>query len=291
MPMKYPPHPGRSILRDCMKPLDMSVAETAEKLGISSEELSRVIDGQAGITFALAARLDELFGGGASTWYQLQAAYDRAQEVNKLTVPEELEPLPVLPQTATVHLEHGRVIYATYDAEVIGLRIVPSDNPNPTGNPGYDRVEFGFIGEGPGVVRIQMVYQPSDAVEPTLIADVFFKAFLEWNAEYDRYVGRIDAAEWNLAFEKLNAGKETMNALHARLHGQTFPLGPDADKLVHTGQVAATIADPIQLNNDLLELFESGPDSQVDVLKEAEALLNRPTEVAGVEALAERLAL
>ena len=291
MPMKYPPHPGRSILRDCMEPLGMSLAETAEKLGVSPDELSRVINGQAGITFALAVSLDRLFGGGASTWHQLQAAYDRAQEVNKLTVPEELEPLPVLPQTATVHLEHGRVIYTTYDAEVIGLRIAPSDNPNLTGNPNFGRVECGFVGEGPGAVRIQMIYQPLDTVQPTLIADVVFKAFLEWNAEYDRYVGRIDAAEWNLAFEKLNAGKETMNSLHAGLPGQTLSPAPDADKSVHTGQVAATIADPILLNNDLLELSESGPESQVDVLKEAEALLNRHTEVAGVEVLAARLAL
>ena len=79
MPMKNPPHPGRSILRDCMEPLGMTLEDTARQLEISPRELQSVIDGKAGITFALAVRLDRLFGCGASTWYQLQAAYDEAQ--------------------------------------------------------------------------------------------------------------------------------------------------------------------------------------------------------------------
>ena len=54
MPMKYPPHPGRSILRDCMEPLGMDVVETAQKLGVGPEELSSVIRGESAITFALA---------------------------------------------------------------------------------------------------------------------------------------------------------------------------------------------------------------------------------------------
>ena len=78
--MKYPPHPGRSILRDCIEPLGLTVDETAGKLEVSPEDLRRVIDGEAGITFALAVSLDKLFGCGASTWYQLQAQYDEAQE-------------------------------------------------------------------------------------------------------------------------------------------------------------------------------------------------------------------
>ncbi len=83
MRMKYPPHPGRSILRDCMEPLGMSVAETARQLGVSAEQLSRVIDGQGDISFEMAVGLDKLFGGGASTWYQLQMQYDEAQKRNK----------------------------------------------------------------------------------------------------------------------------------------------------------------------------------------------------------------
>ena len=35
MPMKNPPHPGRSILRDCMEPLGMTLEDTARQLEIS----------------------------------------------------------------------------------------------------------------------------------------------------------------------------------------------------------------------------------------------------------------
>ena len=83
MPMKYPPHPGRSIQRDCMEPLGMGLEETAKKLDISTEELSKLIRGESSITFSLAIRLDKLFGCGASTWYELQANYDKAQERNR----------------------------------------------------------------------------------------------------------------------------------------------------------------------------------------------------------------
>ena len=31
----------------------------------------------------MAIRLDKAFGGGASTWYQLQAAYDMAQAMQR----------------------------------------------------------------------------------------------------------------------------------------------------------------------------------------------------------------
>ena len=76
----------------CMEPLGMSVAETAQKLGVSAEQLRHQRPG--GYILRNGLGLDKLFGGGASTWYQLQARYDEAQERNKDDIPEELEPLP-----------------------------------------------------------------------------------------------------------------------------------------------------------------------------------------------------
>ena len=77
------PHSGWSILRDCMEHLGMSVAETAEHLGVIPQGLQSIINGEAGVTFSLAVGLDKLFGHGVSTWYQLQAQYDEVQECNK----------------------------------------------------------------------------------------------------------------------------------------------------------------------------------------------------------------
>ncbi len=83
MPMKNPPHPGLSVRCDCLKPLGLSVAEAAQKLGVGDEELSDVVNGRVGISPEMAIRLDKAFGGGATTWYRMQAAYDLAQAMEK----------------------------------------------------------------------------------------------------------------------------------------------------------------------------------------------------------------
>ena len=220
MPMKYPPHPGRSILRDCIEPLGMSVAETALKLGMSVDQLARVIDGQAGISPSIATALDKLFGGGASTWHQLQLQYDEAQERNESEGPEDPEPSVVHQQTATIHLEHGRVVYRTFDAEVIAFHIVPSVDPILSDGRNHNRVELQFAGEGPGAVQIQIIYQPRADTDPSLIADVLFKTYLVWDATSEEYIGQIDASEWNRESQRLHEGKNQMNALHALLMEQ-----------------------------------------------------------------------
>ncbi len=83
MPMKNPPHPGLSIIRDCLEPLDLSISEAARQLGVSRKRLSSIVNGRSGISPDIAIRLDTVFGGGASTWYHLQAAYDLAQAISK----------------------------------------------------------------------------------------------------------------------------------------------------------------------------------------------------------------
>ena len=81
MVMKNPPHPGLSVRYDCLEPLGLSVTEAARRLGVSRKQLSSIVNGRAGISAEMAIRLDKAFGGGATTWYQLQAAYDMAQAI------------------------------------------------------------------------------------------------------------------------------------------------------------------------------------------------------------------
>lgn len=83
MPMKHPPHPGLSIRHDCLEPLGLSVTDAAVHLGVSRKHLSDVLNGHSGISPEMAVRLDKAFGGGASAWYQLQAAYDLAQVMQR----------------------------------------------------------------------------------------------------------------------------------------------------------------------------------------------------------------
>jgi addiction module HigA family antidote len=83
MPMKNPPHPGRSVRRDCLEPLGLSVTGAAASLGVSRKQLSDVLNGHAGISPEMAIRLDKAFGGGADTWLRLQSAYDLAQAMKR----------------------------------------------------------------------------------------------------------------------------------------------------------------------------------------------------------------
>lgn len=83
MRMKNPPHPGLSILHDCLEPLELSIAEGADAMGIVRQTLNNVIRGRAGVSPEMAIRLDKAFGGGAETWLRMQAAYDLSQAEKK----------------------------------------------------------------------------------------------------------------------------------------------------------------------------------------------------------------
>lgn len=98
MPMKNPPHPGRSIRNACLEPLGLSVTEGARILGVTRQALNNVVNGKSGISAEMAIRLTKAFGSTADTWLRMQVAYDLAQamkgeskiKVQRQRVPEEL---------------------------------------------------------------------------------------------------------------------------------------------------------------------------------------------------------
>ncbi len=57
MPMKNPPHPGRSIRNACLEPLGLSVTEGARVLGVTRQALNNVVNGKSGISPDMAIRL------------------------------------------------------------------------------------------------------------------------------------------------------------------------------------------------------------------------------------------
>lgn len=78
MPMKNPAHPGR-LLKDDLEALGWTVAEAAEALGVTRQQLYRVINGTSAVTPDMAIRLEKGIGSTADTWLRMQAAYDLAQ--------------------------------------------------------------------------------------------------------------------------------------------------------------------------------------------------------------------
>lgn len=80
MQMHNPPHPGETLRDDVLPALGLSVTAVAEQLGVTRVTLSRVLHGQSAISPEMALRLERWlgvdYGGRASVWLGMQAAYD-----------------------------------------------------------------------------------------------------------------------------------------------------------------------------------------------------------------------
>jgi len=77
--MKSPPHPGKIVRKDCIEPLDLTITEAAEGLGVSRKHLSALVNGRAGISPNMAIRLSKAFGGSPESWLTQQMQYDLRQ--------------------------------------------------------------------------------------------------------------------------------------------------------------------------------------------------------------------
>lgn len=83
--MHNPPHPGEIIRELCIEPLDLSITEAAEGLGVSRKTLSAILNGRAGISPEMALRLAMAFNTTPESWLNQQSQYDlwQAKQENK----------------------------------------------------------------------------------------------------------------------------------------------------------------------------------------------------------------
>jgi addiction module HigA family antidote len=76
-PLKRPPvHPGEVLRDDVLKNLGLSVSEAARRLGVSRQQLHRVLACTHPITTEMALRIGKFAGNGPGLWLRMQAAYD-----------------------------------------------------------------------------------------------------------------------------------------------------------------------------------------------------------------------
>ncbi len=78
MSIKSPAHPGR-LLKDDIESLGLTVAEAASNLGVTRQQLYRVLNGTSGISPEMAVRLEKAIGTSADTWLRMQMAFDLAE--------------------------------------------------------------------------------------------------------------------------------------------------------------------------------------------------------------------
>ena len=81
-PMLNPPHLGE-LIRESMDETGWNVTETATRLGCERGTLSRLLNGRAGVSAAMALALESIGWGTAEHWMRMQASYELAQERRK----------------------------------------------------------------------------------------------------------------------------------------------------------------------------------------------------------------
>ena len=78
--MFNPPHPGLTLRDDVLAALKLTVGEAASQLGVDRTTLSKVVNGRASISPAMALRIERWLGrdngGAAEVWLDQQTAYD-----------------------------------------------------------------------------------------------------------------------------------------------------------------------------------------------------------------------
>ena len=99
-PLKRAPvHPGEILRQDVLKSLGLSVSEAARRLGISRQQLHRVLACTHPVTTEMALRIGRFAGNGPWLWLRMQQAYDLWVAENRMA--EELSRIePVVSENA-----------------------------------------------------------------------------------------------------------------------------------------------------------------------------------------------
>lgn len=74
--MHDPVHPGEILRCDYLEPLELSVTQAAEALGVTRKTLSAILNERQGVTPAMAFRLARAFETSPELWVNLQAQFD-----------------------------------------------------------------------------------------------------------------------------------------------------------------------------------------------------------------------
>lgn len=72
-------HPGAWLRTEIVEPYGLSVTAAAEKLGVTRQAMSNLLNGNAGLSAEMAIRFEKAFGLRADMLMRMQAAHDLAQ--------------------------------------------------------------------------------------------------------------------------------------------------------------------------------------------------------------------
>ena len=92
--LQRPPiHPGEILREDVLPTLGLSVSETTRRLGVSRQQLHRILACTHPVTVEMALRLGRLSGNGPGLWLRMQQNHDlRRVEQGLRSELEKIEP-------------------------------------------------------------------------------------------------------------------------------------------------------------------------------------------------------
>ena len=98
-PLRRPPtHPGAILRQDVLPALGLSVTEAARRLGVSRQQLHRVLAETHPLSAEMALRIARLEGNTPDLWLRMQQAYDVWQIEQRMK-----EELAMIKPLASVH--------------------------------------------------------------------------------------------------------------------------------------------------------------------------------------------
>jgi antitoxin HigA-1 len=84
-PLKRPPvHPGDVLREDVLENLGLSVSKAAKCIGVSRQQLHRVLACTHPITTEMALRIGKFVGNGPVLWLNMQQSYDLWYAANRM---------------------------------------------------------------------------------------------------------------------------------------------------------------------------------------------------------------
>ena len=83
MQSRKPTHPGKVLLEDVIRPLDMTITEAAVALGVSRKTLSEIVNGRCGLSPEIAVRIGKATNTSPESWLAMQTKLDLWKAMEK----------------------------------------------------------------------------------------------------------------------------------------------------------------------------------------------------------------
>ena len=76
MTERKPTHPGEVLLEDVIKPLGLTITDTARALGVTRKTLSEFVNQKSGLSSGMALRIAKATDTSPESWVNMQSKLD-----------------------------------------------------------------------------------------------------------------------------------------------------------------------------------------------------------------------